>query len=50
MEWLDDDPGFELSAGVGFFSFISTATIIMNLRNAVGQSHRRCCRSLGKRT
>ena len=31
LEWLDDEPGFELSEGAGFFSFIITATIIMNL-------------------
>jgi len=31
LEWLDDDPGFELSEGAGFFSFIITATIIMNI-------------------
>ena len=49
LEWLDDEPGFELSEGAGFFSFIITATIIMNLRSAW---HRRawrsatCCRAV----
>ena len=31
LEWLEEEPGFDVSAGAGFFSFIITAISIMNL-------------------
>ena len=31
FEWLEDEPGFDAPADVGFFTLIMTATSIMNL-------------------
>jgi len=31
FEWLEDEPGFDAPADVGFFTLIMTATSIMNI-------------------